>query len=121
MTGTSTHSAKGSPNSPSVVQGMDLSAGAWPTLLIQPSDRLIEQGAIHLDLRPEEQSTCVEHALELGATYADIGQAGDEVKRSSVGSSLVGGVLSVNRPGFDAAIFCEKDSDYAQAVPARSP
>jgi hypothetical protein len=27
----------------------------------------------------------------------------------------------VNRPGFDAAIFCEKDSDYAQAVPARSP
>jgi hypothetical protein len=28
---------------------------------------------------------------------------------------------SMNRPGFDAAIFCEKDSDYAQAVPARSP
>jgi hypothetical protein len=27
----------------------------------------------------------------------------------------------VNRPGFDAAIFCEKDSDYAQAVPSRGP
>jgi hypothetical protein len=28
---------------------------------------------------------------------------------------------SLNRPGFDAAIFFEKDSDYAQAVSARSP
>lgn len=49
-----------------------------PTLLIQPSDRPIERGAIHLDLRPEDQSACVERALKLGATHADIGQAGDE-------------------------------------------
>lgn len=49
-----------------------------PTLLIQPSDRPMEQGAIHLDLRPEDQSACVQRALVLGATLADIGQAGDE-------------------------------------------
>jgi hypothetical protein len=28
---------------------------------------------------------------------------------------------TLNRPGFDAAIFCEKASGYAQAVSARSP
>lgn len=49
-----------------------------PALLIQPSDNPIEQGAIHLDLRPEDQSACVDQALKLGATRADIGQAGDE-------------------------------------------
>jgi hypothetical protein len=32
-----------------------------------------------------------------------------------------GEVQGLDRPGFDAAIFCEKDSDYAQAVPSRSP
>jgi endonuclease G len=31
------------------------------------------------------------------------------------------GYTMTERPGFDAAIFCEKDSDYAQAVPFRSP
>lgn len=49
-----------------------------PALLIQPSDSPIEQGAIHLDLRPENQSACVEQALKLGATHADIGQTGSE-------------------------------------------
>ncbi|MBT2531342.1 VOC family protein [Arthrobacter sp. ISL-48] len=49
-----------------------------PTLLIQASDRPIQQGAIHLDLRPEDQSACVRRALKLGATHADIGQSGDE-------------------------------------------
>ena len=49
-----------------------------PTLLIQPSDRPMEQGAIHLDLRPEDQSACVQRALVLGARLADIGQTGDE-------------------------------------------
>ncbi|WP_461164481.1 VOC family protein [Arthrobacter sp. R4-81] len=49
-----------------------------PTLLIQPSEYAMEQGAIHLDLRPEDQSACVERALVLGATLADIGQGGDE-------------------------------------------
>ena len=48
-----------------------------PTLLIQPSDRPVEQGAIHLDLRPEDQSACVDRALKLGATHADIGQVGE--------------------------------------------
>jgi len=28
---------------------------------------------------------------------------------------------TLNRPGFDAAIFFEKDRDYAQEVTARSP
>lgn len=37
-------------------------------LLIQLSDSPIEQGAIHLDLRPEDQSACVDQALKLGAT-----------------------------------------------------
>lgn len=49
-----------------------------PTLLIQPSDHPMEQGVIHLDLRPEDQPACVQRALELGATLADIGQAGDK-------------------------------------------
>ncbi|WP_457962510.1 VOC family protein [Arthrobacter sp. D1-29] len=49
-----------------------------PALLIQPSDTPIEQGAIHLDLRPEDQSACVGQALKLGAVHADIGQTGDE-------------------------------------------
>jgi catechol-2,3-dioxygenase len=49
-----------------------------PALLIQPSDSPIEQGAIHLDLRPDDQLACVDQALKLGATRADIGQAGDE-------------------------------------------
>jgi hypothetical protein len=49
-----------------------------PTLLIQPSDRPVERGAIYLDLRPDNHSACVARALELGATHADIGQAGDE-------------------------------------------
>ena len=45
-----------------------------PAMLIQPSESPIEQGAIHLDLRPENQLAC----LKLGATHADIGQTGDE-------------------------------------------
>ena len=49
-----------------------------PTLLIQPTDRPVERGAIHLDLRPDNHSACVDRALELGATHADIGKAGDE-------------------------------------------
>lgn len=50
-----------------------------PALLIQPSDSPIEQQrAIHLDLRPEDQQACVDQALKLGATHADIGQTGDE-------------------------------------------
>jgi catechol 2,3-dioxygenase-like lactoylglutathione lyase family enzyme len=49
-----------------------------PTLLIQPSDGSVEQGAIHLDLRPDNQDVCVERALKLGAKPADVGQVGDE-------------------------------------------
>ena len=63
------------PNHSSSVQ---LVGDEGPALLIQPSDRPVERGAIHLDLRPEDPSACVELALKLGATHADIGQAGDE-------------------------------------------
>ena len=49
-----------------------------PALLIQPSDSPIAQGAIHLDLRPEDQRACVDQALKLGAMHVDIGQTGDE-------------------------------------------
>lgn len=49
-----------------------------PALLIQPCVEQVEPGAIHLDLRPEDQAVCVARAVELGARHADIGQAGDE-------------------------------------------
>lgn len=49
-----------------------------PTLLVQPSEHPVPQGAIHLDLRPDDFETCRQRALELGARDADIGQAGDE-------------------------------------------
>lgn len=45
----------------------------------------------------------------------------DAALRSALSElQMMGSVEALNRPGFDAAIFCEKDSDYAQAVPARS-
>jgi catechol-2,3-dioxygenase len=49
-----------------------------PALLIQPSAEPVQPGAIHLDLRPEDQAACVARALELGARHADIGQTGVE-------------------------------------------
>lgn len=78
------------------------------TLLIQPSDRPIEQGAIHLDLRPEDQSTCVEHALKLGATHTDIGQAGDE------------GWVVMADPGGNLFCILQSRADY-QASLANDP
>jgi hypothetical protein len=35
--------------------------------------------------------------------------------------AILGDFVGLNRPGFGAAIFSDKDSDYAQAVSARSP
>ncbi len=49
-----------------------------PQLLIQPATEQIEPGAIHLDLRPEDQAACVARAIELGARRAEIGQTGEE-------------------------------------------
>jgi hypothetical protein len=49
-----------------------------PVLLIQPSAREPEPGAIHLDLRPLDLAECRARALSLGATEPDIGQTGDE-------------------------------------------
>ncbi len=49
-----------------------------PTLLIQPSAEPVVSGAVHLDLRPDDQAAAVARALELGARHADIGQPGDE-------------------------------------------
>lgn len=49
-----------------------------PRLLVQPSDEPAPSGAIHLDLRPEDQSASVRRAQVLGATLADVGQTGDE-------------------------------------------
>ncbi|WP_433223858.1 VOC family protein [Dactylosporangium sp. CS-047395] len=49
-----------------------------PALLIQPSAEPVEPGAIHLDLRPDDQAACVARAVELGARPADVGQRGDE-------------------------------------------
>lgn len=55
-----------------------LAAPGQPTLLIQPSEHPAPSGALHLDLRPANQARCVETALRLGATRADVGQTGDE-------------------------------------------
>lgn len=55
-----------------------LVAPGQPSLLIQPSQQSAPTGAIHLDLRPADQTRCVEKALRLGATRADVGQSGDE-------------------------------------------
>lgn len=52
--------------------------GDEPILLIQPSARAPEAGAIHLDLRPRDLAECRVRALELGATEPDIGQTGNE-------------------------------------------
>lgn len=52
--------------------------GDEPILLIQPSARAPQPGAIHLDLRPSDLAECRARALELGATEPDIGQTGDE-------------------------------------------
>jgi catechol-2,3-dioxygenase len=79
-----------------------------PTLLIQPSDRPIDQGAIHLDLRPEDQSACVERALKLGATHADIGQDGDE------------GWVVMADPGGNLFCILQSQADY-QASLANDP
>jgi catechol-2,3-dioxygenase len=49
-----------------------------PKLLIQPSDHPAGQGTIHFDLRAEDQKGCVDRALQLGATRADVGQTGRE-------------------------------------------
>jgi hypothetical protein len=45
-----------------------------PALLIQPSAREPEPGAIHLDLRPLDLAECRARALSLGATEPDIGR-----------------------------------------------
>ena len=41
-------------------------------------------GAIHLDLRPDDQGEAVAAALALGASHADIGQTGPGVDRGRV-------------------------------------
>lgn len=55
-----------------------LVAPGQPSLLVQPSTCPVGPGAIHLDLRPDDQARCVETALRLGAQEADVGQTGDE-------------------------------------------
>ncbi|MGK2876390.1 MAG: VOC family protein [Nocardioides sp.] len=49
-----------------------------PALLVQPSAEPVKPGAIHLDLRPEDQGACVARAVALGARVTDIGQTGEE-------------------------------------------
>lgn len=75
-----------------------------PTLLIQPADRPMGQGAIHLDLRPEDQSACIERALMLGATSADIGQAGDE------------GWVVMADPGGNLFCILQSEADYQASL-----
>lgn len=52
--------------------------GAGPSLLIQPAADDPGDGAMHLDVRPDDAQAAVARALELGATPADIGQSGRE-------------------------------------------
>jgi hypothetical protein len=79
-----------------------------PALLIQPSESPIEQGAIHLDLRPENQLACLERALKLGATHADIGQTGDE------------GWVVMADPGGNLFCVLQSEADY-QASLSKDP
>jgi hypothetical protein len=79
-----------------------------PAMLIQPSDSPIEQGAVHLDLRPEDQWACVDQAPKLGATRADIGQAGDE------------GWVVMADPGGNLFCILQAQADY-QASLANDP
>ena len=72
-----------------------------PDLLIQPSAHPVATGAIHLDLRPADQDAAVARALTLGATRADIGQAGDE------------GWVVLADPGGNLFCLLESASDHA--------
>jgi hypothetical protein len=85
-----------------------LVAPGQPALLIQPSQHPVPSGAVHLDLRPADQARCVETALRLGATHADVGQTGDE------------GWVVLADPGGN--LFCVLPSDDEhQALLARDP
>jgi hypothetical protein len=75
-----------------------------PTLLIQPADGPMGQGAIHLDLRPEDQSACIERALMLGAMPADIGQTGDE------------GWVVMADPGGNLFCILQSEADYQASL-----
>jgi hypothetical protein len=58
--------------------GSVLLVGSGSPILIQPSAEPQPQGAIHLDLRPEDQQGCIDRALDLGAIFAKVGQSGQE-------------------------------------------
>ena len=75
-----------------------------PALLIQPSDSPIAQGAIHLDLRPEDQQACVDQALQLGAMHVDIGQTGDE------------GWVVMADPGGNLFCILQSQADYQDSL-----
>lgn len=85
-----------------------LVAPGQPSLLIQPSEHAVPAGAIHLDLRPDDQARCVETALRLGATHADVGQTRDE------------GWVVLADPGGN--LFCVLSSlDHHAELSARDP
>lgn len=53
--------------------------GLGPDLLLAWTDRVkVGKNRIHFDLRPTDQDAAVNRAVALGATLADIDQAGDE-------------------------------------------
>ena len=55
-----------------------VSPDGGPSLLVQPSPHPVSRGAIHFDLRPEDQAAARRRALELGASDAEVGQTGRE-------------------------------------------
>ncbi|QGN48515.1 VOC family protein [Micromonospora sp. WMMC415] len=75
-----------------------------PALLIQPSVEQVEPGAIHLDLRPENQAACVARAVQLGAAHVGIGQTGDE-----------GWVVMVD-PGGNLFCVLQSRADYLRSL-----
>lgn len=81
-----------------------LVAPGQPTLLIQPSDPPVPRGAIHLDLRPDDQARCVEWALALGATHADVGQTDGE------------GWVVLADPGGNLFCILQSHEDHAQSL-----
>ena len=55
-----------------------------------------------------------------GAQAAGDGGPGAAAGLQVAGEALDVGTASLNRPGFDAASFLEKDADHAQQVPRRT-
>lgn len=49
----------------------------FPMLFVESTDDKATKNRLHLDLRPDDQTAAVAHALDLGARHTDVGQDED--------------------------------------------